>query len=185
MHPSVKKLLEKYQIPVSDRVCGGVPVLQPVWNGSDLATQWVKTCWDDQGGEEIYSTTNIPLSDHDLLHEIAHWVAAAPEQRDLPEYGLGAIAFQTYHIGEVALPDVVGGEEGCIQEMLCWLLCCYWGTKYQIDPFLSESPGYASSWEDYLITKIDSFLKDECLRSFWTRLFWTALVRFDKMRNQI
>lgn len=178
MHSSVKALFEKYQIPVSDRVCGGEPILQPVWNGMDLALFWCKTKWNRET-DVIDSTEYIPLSDHDLLHEIAHWVVAAPEQRDLPEYGLGAVAYNTYHIGEVKLPDVVGSDEGSIQERLCWFVCCYWGMKHHISSVLSAEPGYAPTWEVYLNHKIQESLEHK------PELSWEALIRFDRLRNSL
>lgn len=118
MHSMIQRLLEANKIQVSSRVCGGDPIFQPVWNGQDLALYWLKAEYNND--DQVISTENIPLSDHDLLHEIAHWIAAAPEQRDLPEYGLGPIAFQTYHIDNI--PSVVDSEESSVQEHLCWLL---------------------------------------------------------------
>jgi len=42
MHPSIKMLAQRYQIPITDRVCGGEPIRQPVWNGRTLASSWAR-----------------------------------------------------------------------------------------------------------------------------------------------
>lgn len=174
MHAAVQNLLDKYKIPTSStRICGGEPVFEPVWNGQDLAIYWCRASWNTDS-DEIISTEEIALSDHDLLHEIAHFVVATPEQKNVPEYGLGAVAFYTYHMRD-EIHRVVDAEEGSIQERLCWFLCCYWGMKYNISAILSESPDYVHTWEEYLDKKIQESL------NYKPEMAWQALIRFRKI----
>lgn len=170
MHPAVQGLADRYGIKLSSRVCGGFDLNQPCWNGEDLATRWLDVTgyiWS-----EPTACAAVPMSDHDILHEIGHWVAAAPEQRDLPEYGLGALVFSTFHFADKC-PEVVDEDEGRTQEFLTWLLCIYWGKKYNLSPVSSEElnvPIYVS-WDAYTGYKFLMGLKNEVL-------FWTALIRF-------
>lgn len=82
MSPFVADLLVKYGIPTSSRSC----YLSVLWNGRDLA---LNTTREDEEGDPLEV---VPLSDFDVLHEIAHYVVASPVEREFPEFGMG-IAF--------------------------------------------------------------------------------------------
>lgn len=113
------------------------------------------------------------FSDHDLLHEIGHFVAASPEQRDLPEYGLGSVV----DAGELYCTNVVDWEEGDTQEYMTQFLSVFWGMTYNISPHLSEGTpeGYADTWEHYLHNKI----REVCVLGLGNCVsrMWTALIR--------
>jgi hypothetical protein len=87
----------------------------------------------------------IPLSDHDVIHEVAHFVAAAPEQRDLPEFGLG----YTCTYGQAFVWDVVDRPEAEIQEMMAQMISIYWGRKYNLCAVMSDDPIFISTWDEY------------------------------------
>ena len=65
------------------------------------------------------------MSEHDVLHEIAHALVAQPEQRDLPEFGLGSL-------GSGDIPRVVNFDDAWIQEFAAGLLSALLGRRYGI-----------------------------------------------------
>lgn len=135
-----------------------------VFDGKSIAT-----C----GGSGVHERQ---FSDHNLLHEIAHYAVAAPEQRDLPEYGLGYAAIA----GETYVPNVVDMSrnvvESTIQEFMVQLLCVLWGRAYDISSTLSDEPGeiLCSNWDNYLILKINQCI---CISDRWISYMWQALIR--------
>ena len=172
MHPKVLALSRHFGVPIKERGC----VFHHVFDGKSIATHGSK-------GE---------FTDHDLLHEIAHFVVAAPEQRDLPEYGLGYAAIA----GELPTVCVVydydgphtpytytRDNEGTIQEMMVQLLCIKWGMAYDINPKLSEDKGkdnpLTQNWETYHQKKI--FDSIENFEEGWIECNWEALIRLSKL----
>jgi len=122
-------------------------------HGVSLRNQltWRKQIYDGKGIALWWYNRNrkqvLPLSDHDIAHDIAHHVVAAPEQRDLPEYGLGN-PFAVF--GETFTVRVVDDEECEIQEYLAQRLTCLWGQRYGFQFLLSSEPGWEiRSWEEY------------------------------------
>lgn len=178
MSPEIQRLADQFGIQLEDRCCGGHDLKQPVWNGKTLATKHLRVKYD--GRDEVVSRWEEPLSDHDFLHEIGHWLAAFPEQKDLSEYGLGAVAFSTYHFYHEC-PTIVDKDEAGIQEFLAQLLSIHWGQKYNLSPKLSSEPTteITTSWETYLSYKIQ-----ESIKYNWTEDFWKALIRFQAMRER-
>lgn len=60
MHPFIQTLAEKYKITISSRLCGGEGVMEPVWNGENLASFWLRQTWDEDG-ETILACEKISL----------------------------------------------------------------------------------------------------------------------------
>lgn len=132
MSPFVADLLVKYGIPTSSRSC----YLSVLWNGKDLA---LNTTREDEEGDPLEV---VPLSDFDLLHEIAHYVVASPVEREFPEFGMG-IAFihgaagwdwsrlkgRERELAEESSKGVLTKEEANFREYAADFLGCYWATQ--------------------------------------------------------
>jgi len=167
MHSVIQKLADCFGVKLSDRNCGD----GYVFDGKSIAIQGLK--WIDS--EEINSQfidkmISISLTDHDLLHEIAHYVCADLCQRDLPEYGLGGIPM----FNNIYVEEVVDYSEQCIQECMVQLLCVHWGKAYGISPRLTHDPKYTitNSWDQYLMAKLlERHVPNNEL------CLWTALIR--------
>src|ERR1700729_2872477 len=103
MHPMIPQLAKRYGVQLSERIAidtnNGLPPFfkysDAIYNGKDLATRvqnW-KCAYDNDYNvykEVIIKTEVVEQLDHMLLHDIAHYVVAKEEQRDLPEFGLGS-----------------------------------------------------------------------------------------------
>ena len=168
MHPKVQEIADHFGVVLSSR-------LYPRTEGYDDSVQFLR--YDGK------SIATGGANDHDVLHEIGHWVASFSEQRDLPEHGLGTPSYGTpigYVRGreDITIPAVVDEEEAEVQEYMTWFLCILWGQAYGIPSVLRLYPGYGDTWEMYL----DRKLNKEC---FYTteeeenhdRKVWTALIR--------
>jgi len=166
MHPAIQMLADKFGVRIAERCASD----SWQFDGESIATTHRKY------------TSIIHNSDHDLLHEIAHYAVAAPEQRDLPEYGLALAIVPGQCYGHFRNPDgtidgkfsqVAGGlvddDEQKIQEHMAQLLCVHWGMVYGISPVLSSEPSarITASWEAYLLYKIDEA----------GNTFWLAMIR--------
>jgi hypothetical protein len=130
---------------------------------------------------------DLELSDHEILHEIAHFVVAAPCQRDLPEYGLGYVG----GLGELPCEDVVDDlgfshtmafdtAEGQIQEHMAQFLCWRWGVAYGLSVYMSEYPNFADSWDQYIATKLREYDDKDFVEKVH-QYRWMALFRLDAM----
>jgi hypothetical protein len=178
MHPIIIPLAKHFGTKIENRNC----FENHIYDGKTIAM------FGSKGGKPLV------FSDHDLLHEIAHFAVAAPEQRDLPEYGVG----NAYQAGEIYTPSVVDskkidptfyedsdfqcedfGEEGQTQEAMVQFLCAKWGIHYNVSPVLSgEDPEkfpVSSTWESYLDYKLDWLSKNQ------PEYAWNALFRLEKM----
>jgi hypothetical protein len=134
MHPILPRLAAHFGVRLADRSC----VLNHIYDPRDrsIATR---------GRRRVFS-------DHDLLHEIAHFAIASERQKRLPEYGLGSVAIA----GELGTdPDevIIRDEEGNIQERMTHFLCILWGMAYGVSSELSEHMGLFPSWDSYLLFK--------------------------------
>lgn len=130
IHPAVLALSRRHQMFFAGRNC----VNDYVWNGESLAISYLS------------NRTLMDFSDHELLHEICHYIVAKPEQRDLPEYGLGQVIPNARYV-----EDVVDYEEAFYQENLAQLLCIQFGKAHGIFPFLSQAPELSlPTWDSYL-----------------------------------
>lgn len=121
-----------------------------VFDGCSIATHYFKYKWvdvSDPAEEFVKSTEVVHFSSHDLLHEVMHFVAAAPE------FGLGYVYLNGGSLIEA--PCVVDPDEALRQEILTQLLCIRWGTG-KISPKLAQTkknwPGNLS-WEKYQAVK--------------------------------
>lgn len=178
MHPKVQEIANHFGIVLSKRL------FSPSMEYDDLVR------YPAYDGKSI---AIIGANDHDLLHEIGHWVAAEPEQRDLPEFGLGTPFYGT-PVGcvknkeDITFPAVIDFDESEIQEMMTQLLCVLWGQAYGIPSVLRLYPGYGDTWEMYLGRKLGIpiqvgshttvvSIKPAEEQEDFVRRMWTALVR--------
>ena len=187
MHPAIEMLATKYGIKIAERCASD----SFVFDGETLATWYCKggrAFVDPFDGQAYPEGEHIRYTDHDLLHEIAHFVVAEPCQKDLPEYGLfvgiGNEGIRSYANAEFQklLPDyqgLVDSKEQDIQEYMVHFLCAYWGQKYGISPKFSSHPESATgaSWEAYLLYKTNEYNE----RFVETEQSWKALFRLQEM----
>lgn len=73
MNPNLLLLSRMVGVPLSERETSD----SHIFDGQSIATRYNGNTLDDAA----------------ILHEICHFMAAKPEQRDLPEFGLGHIAY--------------------------------------------------------------------------------------------
>lgn len=103
---------------------------------------WRRPIWDGETLGLFFYNRHVkqfmPLTDHDILHEICHYMLAEECQRDLPEYGLGYVS--AFHGSQTYNPNVVDdfGYESEAQEMATWILACMLGPSMGISPLLGE-----------------------------------------------
>ena len=64
--------------------------------------------WFGWNGKALNVATPPAPSGGNLIHEIAHWVVAPPERRELPDFGLGAIGFRNGAGDEESLASMLG-----------------------------------------------------------------------------
>lgn len=128
-----------------------------VWDGETLGTFFY----------DRKSRGFLPISDHSILHELCHYVVAAPEQRDLPEYGLGSVYSMRNQTRKTVV--VVGdpaaefaNNESERQEVLTQHLCMILGPLFNISPVFSETPDWSGGkcWKDYEEEKRKDFRGD-------------------------
>ncbi len=108
----------------------------------------------------------VPLTDHDILHELGHWVMAEECQRDLPEFGLAlGVAIAAYgppggefldlygnirsNVYQGAFEGVVDKGEQDIQEQGAQLLSSYWGRSLGVGVDMASDPGFFRDWNHY------------------------------------
>lgn len=147
--PILLQLADRVGVRIQDR-----PINKSYYfDGKSIATHYFKTTWSDDIDDYIIDPTKrIDLLDHDILHEICHFIVASPEQRDLPEFGLGNVGLGCYD--RIPAPQVMdlndSQAENCnIQEFTTQMLCVLLGRRLGISVDLAESKGYASSWDEY------------------------------------
>lgn len=162
MNPVIMEIAKKVGVRIENRACD----LGHIFDGSSIATHfysiknackihpdWAFATSCPDCIKEVRDESKPPtfLSDHDLLHEVMHFAACNPEQKDLPEFGLGDASF----FNQTICPEVVDFKEGANQEYVVQLLCCYFGSKNEICPLLSDSPDWegAENWETYFTAK--------------------------------
>lgn len=178
MNPVIQDLANYYGVKLSDRVAvntdRGIPRnfthADAIYNGKDIATKVRCFCKVKE------------YLDHDLLHEIAHYVVADEAQRDLPEYGLGTVIYG-HRLGEqimlyegAAIPSVVNQGESEVQERMAQLLSIVWGERFGLSARLLDTE-YVSYWSEYLSIKTYE-------ASSWNNAqtyLWTALIRLREM----
>ena len=132
----VRKLAASVGIPVTRRCANHTWT----FDGATIADYWVSERRDV-----------VPYTDHDILHEIGHFLAAAPEQRDLPEFGLFPINRYCEGIGSTS-PDydgLVDQHEQSAQEIVTQFLALRMGRALGVSPILSEYPEWCITWDEY------------------------------------
>ena len=214
MHPIIQNLADRFGAKLSDRIAvyvdKGFPTNLFQWSGAyydgkSIATRiqhWKlqETGKKDRFGDDelIAVPTQIQEKDnHSLMHEIAHYVIASKEQRELPEYGLGTVAYGL-PLGETeknwmgpdyshSIPAVVDERESDIQEKMAQLLCIHWGKQYGVSPHMSD---YKGTWDQYFDLKFNRELEKLKKLGFRSGTYernllycWEALIRVRQMDN--
>lgn len=123
-------------------------------------------------GEDFDELEEIIYTDHDILHEIGHYVAAHPDQLLFPEYGLPPGLVDNYALGPFGgefrdingipkhenlegicdglIPDIEQNK----QEFVAQLFCLHFGPKLQISAdFCNEK----FTWGNYHLLKNENF----------------------------
>lgn len=170
MNPRVPLIAESVGVRLNNRLA----TRHHLFDGTGISLWWYS-----KGLRRV-----MPMSDHDIIHEIGHYAAAAPEQRDLPEYGLGSA--DGSH-GQRYSPYVVDLKEAEIQECTAQLLSIYWGRKYDLCPYFSDAPNYATSWNEYELIKFGPVYDrhDGWVHRFSMKAYIEALQRFDNILNNL
>lgn len=145
VHARVSTLAGLLGVPLVDRSA----TESYVYDGQSIATR---------------STPDFHYTDHEVLHEVCHWMVAWPEQRSRPDYGLGS--------GSVADAAATGGRphsealntrllerwsgfpaesgglhyntyvcmpEELMQELTVQFMCCIIGPMLGIEPMIRNS----------------------------------------------
>lgn len=209
MHPMIQVLADRYGIKLSDRVAADTDRGMPDWftydqalyNGKDLATRvqrWkIQYTGNDEWDhleERSIQTVVESMTDHEIMHDIGHYVAASAEQKDLPEFGLGTTIYgkslndeNDSDWGKMAVPAVVEEQEGRIQEYMATLLSIKWGRQYGINPDLTSSKMLPNmTWDEYEAMKFQecqhyTFKYGEVERYDGIPAMWEAMFRLQGM----
>lgn len=153
MHPILPRLAKHYGLKLSKRSCEG----NALFNGKTLAIN----------GRYGY------ISDHRLMHEIAHFAVAKKRQKTRPEYDMPSPANSWLGIGFKYSGNVKWGERET-QEYMCHFLCALWGKAYGVSPLLAEEPNWhVPDWDWYIAVKI----KEADERYNEADKQWQALIR--------
>lgn len=75
-------LIQKFQIPVSDRSSYN----SYLWDGKTLALNFQREIWDEDCDVLLKVCDPEPFDDFTIAHEIAHYVVADPIEREFPEW---------------------------------------------------------------------------------------------------
>lgn len=191
MNPIIPQLAARFGVKLSNRVSWSVEKGLPKGFTND------KAHYDGQTIATVIRLNNGTVchkDDHSLMHEIAHYAVAKEEQRDLPEFGLGTVAyglpFGETDWGYDAIPSVVEQKESDIQEKVAQLLCIHWGKLYGISPRMVENPDYVQGWDHYFNLKFNKELEDLKRPGFAPETYeemvsncWEALSRFQGLKE--
>lgn len=160
MHEAIQMLADRYGIKIKDRNAND----SYIYDGKTLATHVT----DPETNKVVY------FSDHELLHDILHYVAASEYQRSWPEYGLYIGVVYSWVRGPkgVDIRNSVGGnhcireglvdlDEQLAQEVFIQLLTPHFGRKYNISPERTASlltgRGSYNSWDEFKQERINRF----------------------------
>lgn len=154
MNPIIRSLCADLGIPTSDRNLAD----SWVWDGQTLATR--KNRHElIEGSDDDFVSHLTDLMDHEILHEIGHWLACSdPDQRLFPEFGLrcrfafpDAMGGQYPDIKDLAFWDgLIPGHEQDIQEHLAQFIAVYLGKQLGCSSALPDSKGHWETWDEYL-----------------------------------
>lgn len=158
-HPYIYQLSAQIGVPVADRAIDNTYF----FDGRTIGTFWSRYSWDEKKGDYTNTGRVSYFLDHDILHELVHWMVATPEQRDLPEFGLGTphLPGSQMSFAENVLDSWMREKgsgpirfpQGDEQEIVTQLVCCFLGSKHGISSQLSgETEDWApgKSWVSYL-----------------------------------
>jgi len=200
MHSVLQHLSQKLNVPIVER-----DALETwAFDGQNIANHWMDPPYQGTPPwSEDYPGARIDYTTAELLHELAHYFAAAPEQRDLPEYGLAmGIAkgsgygpnggefrdaegrLRGYSTAMSALMGLVDHYESEVQERLTWLLTIYWGKKYNIPCDFSDWK-VPFSWDDYYQFKFQFNNGSPWHYCDQYQHAWEALIRFRNLLPQL
>lgn len=126
MHQFALNKLKEYNIPTSNRSS----YKSFMWNGANLALT----------NHKLINNKLIPyeLTTLEILHEIAHFVVATPEEREYPEYGCGYLFLHEANgnINSSSSTEEINKSYGVlptmqqdIKETAADLLSCYWAVN--------------------------------------------------------
>ncbi len=170
MHPTIQKIADHFGVVLSERSCSAFFPLN--FPDHDALDRDVQQEYVFDGTTTATKGLHGPMTDHDILHEIMHYAVAAPEQRDLPEYGLGTAFFN----GSSYVVDVVDSDEAQVQEVMVQYLCIRWGSTLGVSSKLSAEEGNWDgdvSWAAYLDYKSAEHQDQQDTA-------WKALIRLDQ-----
>ncbi len=131
IHPAICDLANNAGVKLANRLVSRSHVFDGETIGLWWYNQTLKICF--------------PLSDHEILHEVCHYIVADQCQKDLPEYGLGSVG----SMGQKYCPRVVDIFDSEMQEFAVQILCIRYGRRHGISHLLGEMPTYCKSWDDY------------------------------------
>lgn len=149
LSPAIRSLADQVGVEIGAR-CANKSYY---FDGKSIADHYFKTTWSDFLEDYVIDPSKkVNLLDHDILHEICHFIVAEPIQRNLPEFGLGNLGLGCYDI--ISAPQVVDSDDflrkNClIQEYTTQQLCVMLGRRLKISVDLAQSLGYAHSWDNY------------------------------------
>jgi hypothetical protein len=196
MNPTIQKLAEKLGTQIVDRDAFETWM----FDGKTLANHYWVRPMDPPGTPYYFEPYVVHYDDVSLLHELGHWQAAKPEQKDLPEFGL-AIGIADgagygpkggeYRRNDGTLRDIssniydglVDQEEQEIQESMAQLFSIFWGQRYGFHFHMKNWKVGPQSWKfyfEYKITQNDG--QEHSAQSL--QKTWAALIRFREMVDQ-
>lgn len=191
-HPAIYMLLEKFNLKLEERNASD----SYTFDGKTIATHYTSNdlsmyglrpvkdylCRDRNNSifyfKEKYHDDIIFYKDHDLLHEICHFIVASTGQRLLPEYGMHIGVTQAGAFGkfrnllnenmfELDYDNLWGYNDKlninlCLsQDYAAQLLEVYFGKKYNISPVYAIKTRLGSeSWNDFYEFRIKHVIKE-------------------------
>lgn len=170
---NLQTIAARYGVPLSLRSASG----GYMWNGKDLAIHYQRWSDDCLCANCIDAAQQLPLepfrawttpvlcpkmhriADHDLIHDIGHFIVAPEWARDLPEWGLGTAATEYnvnggYHLmvgkySDTSLEYIFDGlfpeEEANRQEAIANLI----GYILMQDCGIKPPVSYRKTWVEY------------------------------------
>lgn len=198
-HPEVIEISKKLGLPIVERDSWETWM----FDGRTLANhRCVTDCFDENGQITTPFSTRIYYEYTALLHELGHFLAAASDQRDLPEFGLmmgresgygygpyggefrnldGTLRYSPGNLIFRTMGGLVDSPEDHIQEKIAQLLTIYWAGKYNIPCIHSEWPAM-DSWDKYFEYKF-KHSNGGSLKESDVVLNWEALIRFSQLKK--
>jgi hypothetical protein len=176
MHPVIIALAQRFGARIVERCASD----SQVFDGESIASYYRINNYDDNY-DQVIGTELRWMTDHDLLHEIGHWIAAPTEQRDLPEFGLFPLLYEKgCDYSRLPPTGVVDSDEGTVQEFFAEMFSVIVGKYYNLSIELSNANDnkwlleHCHTWDSYLCDKINRAIFDGNEKEFWI-----AMIRFN------